>query len=80
MTIASLIDQIAELVTSDNIEEVVELLPPEVKAQLTEWARRLPLPDEPGIICWPLPERTTEAFSAWLKAQEDQERQTGGGR
>jgi len=33
----------------------------------------LPMPDAPGIVCWPLPDSTTLAFKAWLKRQEMQE-------
>ena len=73
ITSLSLIDQVADLVTPENVEEVIGLLPPEVKEQLREWARRLPMPDAPGIICWPLPARTTLAFKEWLKRHEAQE-------
>ena len=79
ITSLALIDQIADLVTPDNVDEVVDRLPPEVKAQLSEWARRLPMPDAPGIVCWPLPERTTLSFKEWLKRHEAQECQNHGG-
>ena len=73
ITSLSLIDHVADLVTPDNVEEVIGLLPPEVQAQLGQWARRLPMPDAPGIVCWPLPERTTLSFKEWLKRYEAQE-------
>ena len=78
ITSLSLIDQVADLVTPDNVEEVIGLLPPEVKAQLRDWARRLPPPDAPGIVCWPLPRRTTLAFKEWLRRQEERQHQESG--
>ena len=73
ITESSLIGEVADLVTPDIIDQVIDLLPPEVRTQLREWARRLPMPDAPGIVCWPLPDSTTLAFKAWLKRQEMQE-------
>ena len=74
ITSVALLDQVAELVTPENVEELVGLLPSEVKAQLGEWARRLPRPEDQGMVCWPLPERTTLSFKEWLRRQEERER------
>lgn len=71
ITSVALIGEVAELVGPDNIEEVISLLPTAVKAQLLEWARRLPMPDAPGIVCWPLPPKTTLAFKEWLRRQDE---------
>jgi len=73
ITSASLIGDVADLVTPDNVGEVIGLLPPELMDQLGGWIRRLPLPDAPGIICWPLPDKTTLALKEWLKRHEAQE-------
>ena len=73
ITSVSLIGEVADLVTPDNVEEVIGLLPAEVKAQLGGWIRKLPPPDAPGIVCWPLPERTTLSFKEWLKRHETEE-------
>ncbi len=78
ITSLSLIDEIAEIVTPDNVEEVIGLLPPEVTAQLREWVRRLPMPDAPGMVCWPLPDKTTLAFKEWLRRQVEGQRQESG--
>ena len=79
ITSLSLIDQVADLVTPENVEEVTGLLPPEVKTQLGEWARRLPMPNAPGMVCWPLPEKTTLSFKEWLKRREAEECANHGG-
>ena len=73
ITSASLIGEIADLVTPDNVDEVIGLLPSEVKAQLGGWIRKLPPHDAPGIVCWPLAERTTLALKEWLQRHEAQE-------
>ena len=70
ITSPSLIGEVADLVTPDNVEEVIGLLPSEVKALLGGWIRKLPPPDAPGIVCWPLPARTTLAFKEWLQRHE----------
>ena len=64
--------------TPDNVEEVIGLLPSEVKVQLREWVRRLPMPDAPGIVCWPLPDKTTLALKQWLKQYEQGKPQESG--
>ncbi len=78
ITSALLIGEVADLVTPDNVEEVIGLLPSEVKVQLREWVRRLPMPDAPGIVCWPLPDKTTLALKQWLKQYEQGKPQESG--
>ena len=73
ITSVSLIGDVADLVTPDNVEEVIGLLPAEVKALLGGWIRKLPPPDAPGIVCWPLPATTTLAFKDWLKRHQAEE-------
>ncbi len=78
ITSASLIGEVADLVTPDNVEDVIGLLPSEVKAQIGGWIRKLPSPDAPGIVCWPLPENTTLSFKEWLKRHEAERANHGG--
>ncbi len=70
ITSLSLIDEVAESATPRNIDDLIGLLPPEVKTQLVEWARRLPSPNGSGMVCWPLPEETTLSFKRWLAREE----------
>ena len=79
ITAVSLIDEVAELATPENIDDLVRLLPPEVKTQLVEWSRKLSPANGRGMVCWPLPEKTTLSFKEWLKRHEAEACSENGG-
>jgi hypothetical protein len=43
ITDAAVISGVADVATPDNIDELVGLLPPELRTELRDWARALPI-------------------------------------
>ncbi len=73
MTEASVISGVAEMITSDNVDEMVALLPPEPRAQLGDWARTLPAPDSSRVVFWALPQSARRSLAEWVTRQEQRE-------
>jgi hypothetical protein len=71
---------LADMTAPDNADELIALLPPELKARLREWVRRFPPPDTQEVIFWPLPRRAALALREWLRREEirDEQRETNG--
>jgi hypothetical protein len=72
ITEASLVGEIANVVTPENIRCVMECLPPSALRIIHDWAKTLPEDDEKRIVFWPLASGVRLSFKEWLLEQEQQ--------
>lgn len=81
ITDALLISNIVDLVTPENIYEVMGALPPDLQKLFREWAGGLPPTDSPETVYWPLPSQTSMSFREWVSrtdaAKSAREHQNG---
>ena len=70
ITGTSLINDVAECVTSTNVDEIVSLLPQDIRPRLIKWIKQLPDPSSKEMVVWPMPNCVALSFKEWLRKHE----------
>lgn len=79
ITQAFLVNEIVDVVTPDNIRDVMQCLPPTIVALIREWAKRLPDDHNGKVIFWPLSSSAELSFKRWLREVDEQDARRNGG-
>ena len=61
---------VANLVTPENIDDVMSKIPTESMPLIMKWIEGLRVPGPDVEILWPLPSVTLSCLKQWLKRQE----------